>query len=154
MPPTQVPPYLEPQWFFPLFVAGWLAVSALLSRMSGWKSLAERFPDVPQNDGQRFRFASASMGASRWFPVNYSSCLFIHVGSQGLSLSVLLPFRFQSPNMLIPWSHVQSIEEQRNFFGTRTVIAFTGSDVTLKILGRAGKAVAAAFAASRGVDAL
>lgn len=146
MQPVDIPAYMEPQWFFPLFVVGWFTICALLALLSGWKALAERFRAPAQVSGERFRFASASMRIVPWFPVNYSSCLVVTVGSSGLGLSVFFPFRFLSPGLLIPWSQVESVEEKSGLFGRRAVVRIKRSAVKLTILGRAAKSVVTTYA--------
>lgn len=73
----------QTQWFLPLFVVGVAVISGALSVLSGWRTLAERFPPVAQTDGERFHFASAKMGRVAWFPVNYRGCRIVTVGRAG-----------------------------------------------------------------------
>jgi hypothetical protein len=154
MQPTDIPAYMEPQWFFPMFVVGWFTVCGLLAFLSGWRFLAQRFPAPAQIQGERFRFVSASMGAVPWFPVNYSSCLFVTIGQTGFALSLLFPFRFLSPLLLLPWSQVESVEEKAWFFGRRTVVRMNNSAVKLTLFGKVGPSVAAAYARARAGNAL
>jgi hypothetical protein len=144
---ADIPTVLQPQLFFPLFVFGWLTVTGLLAHLSGWRSLAQRFP-ARAVEGERFRFASANLGKQTWLPVSYSNCLFFTVARSGLSISVFFPFRFLSPEMHIPWSQVDSVEEKSWLLGRRTEVRIHGSSVKLSLLGRVAKSVSGAYASS------
>lgn len=137
--PAEVPEYMRPQWFFPLFAVAWFAVCALLSYLSGWRQLSARFADPRSIEGDRFRFVSASIGAIPLLPVNYSSCLFVTVGDAGLSMSLLFVFRFLSPTLHIPWSQVRSVQAKCRFFGNRTVVELRESNIKITLFGRAGR---------------
>ena len=139
---------IQPELFIPLFLAAWLAIGGLLAHMSGWRSLAQRFSHVSLADGERFRFASGSLGSSAWFPVRYANCLFVTVASSGLALSVFLPFRFLCPPLFIPWSQVASVEEQQKFLRTGTAVRFRGSSIQLTLFGAVGRRVLASYRAS------
>lgn len=124
---TAMPTYMEPQWFVPLFVLLWFTLCGLLAQLSGWRSLAGRFPAQSQVEGERFRFSSGSMEASPWFPVSYSGSLFVTVGKAGLGMSLLFLFRFLNPPLFIPWEQVESVQEKPGFFGRRALVRFKHS---------------------------
>ena len=92
------------------FVLIWLAACAVISWAGGWHELACRFRSDEPLDGEDFRFRSCSIG-SGLFPANYGHVLFITIGPSGLALSVLLPFRFMHPRLLIPWHAVEKCEK-------------------------------------------
>ncbi|MBC3935301.1 hypothetical protein H8K47_08010 [Undibacterium sp. CY7W] len=102
-------------WFFIFFLAMWFAITGLLSTLSGWRSMATHWRARGQNSGNTYRFVSGTMGAKS-FPVGYGSCLTITVSEQGLGLAVLLPFRFMSPPIFIPWSQITSVTEGKTLF--------------------------------------
>jgi len=141
--------YAQSQWFLPILATAWLGITALLATLSGWRSLAKRFPAKGSTDGERFSFVSASIGALAWFPVNYSGCLFVTVGSMGLAVSVLFPFRFLSPAFALPWSEVESAEERSSFFSRGTLVRLRGSPVRLSFHGNAGRSILAAYQAAK-----
>ncbi len=145
--------HLTPEFFIPLFVAAWLAIGGLLSHLSGWRSLAQRFSRGSLADGERFRFASGSLGKIAWFPVRYANCLFVTVASSGFEVSIFLPFRFLCPPLFIPWSQVASIEEQQKFLHTRTAVCVQGSAIQLTLFGAAGRRVLASYRAALGLHA-
>ena len=149
---TPPPAFLQPPWFFVFFAAMWLGVGVALSYASGWRALAEWFRSTRPIEGERFRFASGSMGASNWFPVRYRGCLFITVGAEGFLLSLFFPFRLGSPPLFIPWTRVESVTEQPAWFVDRAVIRIRGLPTKIMIVGRAGQRISQAyahFAASR-----
>lgn len=47
-----MPFYMEPQWFLPLFAIMWFSICALLSRISGWSSLAKRHHATQPESGE------------------------------------------------------------------------------------------------------
>ena len=153
--PQEVPPYemsnqLQPEWFVLLFIAAWMGMGGLLAHLSGWRSLATRFPSDVSAVGEKFRFASGSLGTSEWFPVRYANCLFVTVTSSGLAMSIFLPFRFLCPRLFIPWSQVASVEEQQRFLRNRTVLRFKGSSVQLTLFGAVGCCALAKYRAWSG----
>jgi hypothetical protein len=145
--------FIEPQWFFPLFVVMWFSITALLSRTGGWSSLAKQFRAKQAESGESFNFVSGSMGA-KVFPVSYGGCLFITVNNKGFRLSLLFPFRFQSPPLFIPWSQVESIEEKRLFLTRRTVIRVRNQWPIISVRGRAGQSIEEAYARATSSQAL
>lgn len=146
MQPNAMPAYLQPQWFFPLFVVGWFVASGMGALLSGWRSLSERFSAPAEVAGERFRFVSGSMGWVPWFPISYSNCLFLTVGEAGMALSLFLLFRFLSPPLFIPWAQVESVEKKSGLFGRRVVLQFKDSAVRLTLSGEVASRVVAAHA--------
>jgi hypothetical protein len=118
-------PEPDSEWFFPVFVVGWLAISGALSLIGGWHHLAERFASDAPLDGERFRFRSGSIGWTL-FPVGYGNCLFATVGSKGFALSMLIFFRFLHPRLVIPWSAVERCENVRFFFIKHVAVYIAG----------------------------
>lgn len=134
------------QWFIPFFVAMWFGVTGLLSYLSGWPVLAARFRSATSVVGEHFRFVSGSVGVSNRFPVNYRNCLFITVGITGFRISVLFLFRLFSPPLLIPWSQVESVTEQRYWFIHRSVIRIRGFSGNIIVPDPVGQCITQAYA--------
>jgi len=87
----------------PLFiVALWTTVGFLISRISGWALLAERFRTDSRFPGPTWGWQSARM---RW-GCNYNNCLTIGSDPSGLYLSMMFLFRIGSPALLVPWPEV------------------------------------------------
>src|SRR5262245_13408990 len=133
-----VPSWVQPQWFLPTFIVTWLFVTGLLAYLGGWVSLAERFRAERSVDGERFRFASGSVGL-RYVPVSYGNCLFVTVNREGLYLSIFFPFRFLSPPLFIPWSRVESIQEGRILFFRYYVIVIRDNWSRITLRGTPGR---------------
>ena len=122
----------------------WFVVTGLLARAGGWASMARTFRATQPPSGQRFRFASGSMGRGA-VPVNYGACLFVSVNDVGIHLSLLYPFRFQSPALFIPWSQMESVTEKQHIFSTYTAIRVRGQWPTISVRGRAGQFIRGAY---------
>jgi hypothetical protein len=137
--------FLAPEWFVPLFIALWFAITGLLAHLGGWARLARRFRATQPPRGERFRFASGSMGW-RFLPVNYGGCLFVTVGEEGIHLSILFLFRFLSPPLFIPWTAMESVTEKRFIVSTYTAIRVRGEWPGIALRGRAGHYVREAYA--------
>lgn len=136
----QLPTYMQPQYFVPLFVVLWLGMTALLSHWGGWAHLARKYSSNEAVSGERFRFVSGSMG-NRFFPVNYGNCLFVVLNARGLRLSILFPFRFQCPPLYVPWRDVESVSERRFLFFRFVVITIREQWPRISLWGPAGEAV-------------
>jgi hypothetical protein len=105
---------LSPQWFPVLFGGAWLGLSALLSVMGGWHSLAQSYPvpnDFALTSADRFRFKSIQMREHTLLPVNYSNCVTLGVTVRGLYLTPMFMFRFMHAPVLIPWSEITDWDE-------------------------------------------
>jgi hypothetical protein len=144
--PTPSTTLLEPQWFFLPFVAMWFGVTGLLSHLADWPALAARFRSTQPAEGERFRFASGSVGASSRFPVSYRNCLFFTVGNTGFLVAVFFLFRFLSPPLFVPWIQVESVTEQRFWFRSHAVVRIRGFSTKIMVPGRAGQSITQAYA--------
>ncbi|MES2016604.1 MAG: hypothetical protein V4484_08905 [Pseudomonadota bacterium] len=132
------------------FFALWAGICFLLAQVSGWAGLARRLRASGPPSGERFRFASGSMG-SRYFPVNYSSCLSIDVGDDGVHLSMFLLFRFACPPLFIPWAQLDSVTSRKFMFMSSTVLQLREHWPAIVIRGKAGQAIGQAYARWRSV---
>ena len=144
-PKAPPPEFMQPKWFLPVFALMWVGISALLSILGGWTSLAREFRATQRTDGQRFRFVSGSMRA-RVFPVNYGGCLFVTVNETGFAVSILLLFRILSPPLFIPWSEVASAQTKGFFLVNRAVVRLRGRRPAISVRGAAGRCIVDAYA--------
>ena len=142
------PEFLQPQWFFPLFIGMWLVITGLLAHLGGWASLASSFRAEREFDGERFRFNSGSLGWS-FFPVQYGNCLFVTVNPEGLRLSIFFMFRFLSPPLFIPWAKMESVEEKQIFFFKYYVLSVRDHWPRISLRGAAGRHAKEAYEAFR-----
>jgi hypothetical protein len=140
-------PAPDSEWFFPVSVVFWLAICGALSLVSGWYHLAERFKSDESIDGERFRFRSGAIGWGA-FPVSYGSCLFATVGSKGFTLSILFPFRFLHPRLVVPWSAVERCEHVKFCFMKQVAVHVAGFNRRLLFGGPLGRKIFEAWAQS------
>lgn len=97
-----------PFWFPFFFIAMWCSVCFLLSQMSGWSTMVQRFRLKRPFVGARKYFQSGMVG---W--VGYRSCLTVGVGQEGLYLAVLPLFAIGSPPLLIPWTGLSNLRKKK-----------------------------------------
>ncbi|MGE3247441.1 MAG: hypothetical protein AB7F96_09355 [Beijerinckiaceae bacterium] len=90
---------------FPLFFAG---VVYLVSRLSGWKSLAERFPAAGPPQGEPCTWASARLR----YIAGYNRSLIVHVSARGIHMQPMLLFRTGHEPVFIPWEAVEEVRER------------------------------------------
>lgn len=111
--------FLLPQWFPVLFGGLWFGVSALLSLLGGWHSLAQTYPvpgDFELTSADRFRFKSIQLREHSLLPVNYSNCVTLGVTARGLYLAPMFMFRFMHAPVLIPWREITDWDEGGSFW--------------------------------------
>lgn len=96
---------------FPIvFSAFWMGVCFLISRF-GWNGFAQDFATTKKpTEGARYfgrsgRFGLLGLG-------QYRSCLDITLIPEGIHLNVNILFRCGHRPLLIPWSKVESVNEQ------------------------------------------
>ena len=131
-------------WFLLLFVVAWLGACGMLSLMGGWHRLATRFRSASDINGEKYRFASMSLG-SGLFPVRYRNTLFVTVGRSGMALSVLFLFRVLHPPLFIPWSAVETVRPEMSWLTKQTAVYVRGFHKRLLFRGRAGKKILETF---------
>lgn len=137
------------EWFFPAFVVLWLAISGALSLLGGWYELSRQFKSSEPIDGERFHFRSGAIG---WgpLPVSYGSCLFVTIGPRGFALSVLFPFRFLHPRLVIPWSSVARCEKVKVWFMNHVAVHVAGFNRRLLFGGTLGRKILEAWTHAHG----
>jgi hypothetical protein len=87
-----------------LFVANWMFISLLLSKVGGWRRLAGRYRSenrVPAN-GRRVGSIHAMVGV-----VSYRNSINLTVASDGLYLELSKIFAFGHPTLFVPWSDIR-----------------------------------------------
>jgi hypothetical protein len=117
--------------FSVFFVALWCVIFFLISRASGWASLARRFRATSPFTGQTWAWKKARM---RW-GTNYNNCLTIGSDPMGLYLSLMFPFSFAHPPLLLPWQEV-SVRRRRSIFFFKYVELSLGREKQIPLLTR------------------
>jgi hypothetical protein len=92
-------------YIFPFVFIAWGAfVLYILSLLSGWHRLAQRYPARGEPVGKTFNLQSARVG---W--VNYNNALTFIVAPEGIFVSSWGPFRFAHPALTIPWRDIYNV---------------------------------------------
>lgn len=97
--------------FFPVF---WASVVWLVSRLSGWSSLANEFGTDQHPTGEAFNWTS---GKIRFFS-NYGNCLVATVSDRGVHLATWRLFSFGHKPMFFPWSSIARLDQRRGLLGS------------------------------------
>jgi hypothetical protein len=129
---------LEPHWLVLLFVVTCLAGVAILARIAGWSSLAVKLRAHGVSAGESLRFVTGSLG-SLTFPIKYKNCLRLVLNGEGFYLSLMVPFKFASPALFVPWAQVESCAVEQVFSTQVVVFRFRGQWAGLKLRGVAGQ---------------
>jgi hypothetical protein len=113
--------------FFVLFPIVWCVVLALLSAISGWRSLGEHYrAEGPPPPGRQW-LVSGSMG---W--VDFSGSLIVGHSDAGLHLAAFPLFRPFLPPLLIPWSAISARRRSRYWLRLSDTIEIAG-DRTVRL---------------------
>jgi len=94
--------------FLIFFVSLWLTVVFLLTKLSGWDKLAERYGDRQPFQGKIFHFYSGYVGL-----VRYKGTINIGINLVGLYLNPSVLFRLNYPPILIPWHEINGCVEKK-----------------------------------------
>jgi hypothetical protein len=96
----------NPLWLIPVFpvffVCLWCGIVLLISRLSGWANLANRFRLTLPFAAQKWGWQSARMR----YATNYSNCLTVGADPMGLYLDIFPLWRIGHSPLLIPWHEV------------------------------------------------
>ena len=121
-------------WFIvPLYgLLLWLLVSAIISFIGGWSTLAKRFALKSPFRGDRWGGQSGQM---RW-TAGYGNCLTVGASPDGFYLAISILFRFRHPPLLVPWTEVAITRRRFLFF--RYVRFGLGSELNIPLYMREG----------------
>jgi len=87
-----------------LFFAGlWILISKIISVMSGWTKLAERYYSEQTFAGRYYRFQSAKLNK-----VYFRNSLEMGMNEMGLYLIPLIFFRLFHKPLFIPWAEIET----------------------------------------------
>ena len=110
--------FLTSYWFIVCCIAGWLFSTYHLAKESGWRNLATKFRhNFNLSKNGKFITGTFYIGKGDGKATRYShGMLQCCANDHGLFLKMLLPFRFGSKNLFIPWRDITSITEEQNLF--------------------------------------
>lgn len=87
----------------------------VIARMSGWRSLAEKFPAAPPAAD-----ADRGFGSVLFSPMGgYNNCIIWRADDDHLHLRVMVPFNIFHKPISVPWAHVEI--EPKGRFGMATI---------------------------------
>lgn len=88
---------------FPIFfVTLWLAVTTLLSFMSGWFTLMDRYPDRIEKPLLQLSWQSGTMG----WGVGLRGVLTLSACPSGLRVAIFRPFGIFARSFMVPWDEI------------------------------------------------
>jgi hypothetical protein len=98
-------------WILPAILLTWFGAMYVFSVIGGWMELGHRFAANQTPSGKRFLLQSAKVGN-----VSYGGMLTVWVSSQGLHLSIWMPFAVGHQPVLIPWDQIQVVSTTKVFW--------------------------------------
>ena len=124
----------HPSSIFLLLPLYFVLIPLVISRISGWARLAERFCATEPFVGESWNWQSARFRG--W--CSYNNSLKVGANRDGLYLAPMLPLRLFHPPLMIPWREIE-VETGKVFFGFYDTARFrigTEERVTMRIYGR------------------
>jgi hypothetical protein len=134
---------LWPQFAFALFfVALWLAITFLLSYISGWAFLARYYRTARPFEGRYERIRASQMGPLGPFG-GARNALYVGIDPQGLHLRMFILFRINCRDLFIPWAEI-TVTRGRSFFQDFVEFHFRQAPkIRVRIFGKAGDVIKA-----------
>ena len=125
-----LPPY-SPLLFALFFVAVWTLACFLISIVSGWFSLSQRFTMQAEPVGDTKSAGPFFYSVYMRFLCNYSSVIRVTVAADALYLSVLFPFRIGHPPLRIPWEEIEM--ERSTFLWMKYIVLTLGREERIRL---------------------
>ena len=97
--------------FFIVFPLLWMGIVFMISFMSGWQSLAQRYATIIEAPTNTRSMASGMVGFSR-----YNNVLKVGLSDRGIYLSVFILFRPGHKPLFVPWSDISEVRQVDYFF--------------------------------------
>jgi hypothetical protein len=134
--------WLQPLLPILFFVGMWLAVTFLLSYISGWAFLARHYRAARPFAGRYERIRSSQMGPLGPFG-GARNALYVGVDPQGLHLRMFILFRLNCRDLFMPWIDV-TVTRGRSFFMDFVEFQFRQAPrIHVRIYGKAGEVIKA-----------
>jgi hypothetical protein len=109
-------------------------VLLVISRVGGWKKLAEEHPYDPAKTGQlikKYSFCELRLN----FIGHYRTSISIAIFENGIRLRSILFFSIFHRTIFIKWKDLKNVEQKKN-----KIVAY-GTDINMAFYGRSGLAV-------------
>lgn len=90
-----------------IMVIFWILVIALISHLSGWQRLAQRYRATLPPAGRSWHWQHGLIG---W--AGYNGVLTLTAGAEGLFMEVFFPFGIGHPPLFIPWREMYQVERK------------------------------------------
>ena len=110
------------------FMAGWLAMCALLSEVSRWSVLAKRFPGGPRPSGTVLGSQVLAVGIVR----ERRATLLVPT-SEGVHMRAIWLFRFWRPPVFLPWAEVELVSSRHGRWGRSHKLNLGGGIATIRV---------------------
>jgi hypothetical protein len=124
------------------FPAMWLAVTFLLSYISGWAFLAEHYRSRRPFMGRYERIRSSQMGPLGPFG-GARNALNVGIDPHGLHLRMFILFRLNCRDLFIPWREI-TVSRGKSFFVDFIEFHFSQAPkIGVRIYGKAGEVIRA-----------
>jgi len=124
------------------FVLLWLAVTFLLSYISGWAFLAEHYRAARPYAGRYERIRSSQMGPLGPFG-GARHALNVGIDHEGLHLRMFILFRLNCRDLFIPWRDI-TVSRGRSMFVDFVEFHFRQAPkIAVRIYGKAGEVIQA-----------
>ena len=124
------------------FVLLWLAVTFLLSYISGWAFLAEHYRAARPYAGRYERIRSSQMGPLGPFG-GVRNALNVGIDHEGLHLRMFILFRLNCRDLFIPWRDI-TVSRGRSMFVDFVEFHFRQAPkIAVRIYGKAGEVIQA-----------
>jgi hypothetical protein len=125
-----------------MFAAVWLAVTFLLSYISGWALLAKHYRAALPFRGRYERVRSSQMGPLGPFG-GARNALYVGVDEGGLHLRMFILFRLNCRDLFMPWQQI-TVKRGRSFFVEYAEFRFLKAPkIGVRIYGKAGEVIRA-----------
>ncbi len=114
-----------------IFVGMWIQVAKRVAQ-HGWSAVALK------HRAMREPFGTKIGGVSGWFSrSSYSSTLSVWITQEGMFIRPIFFFRAFHPALLLSWSHVISVSEEKKFLSWWTTVEceIDGTPLLLKVPG-------------------
>ena len=105
---------ISPWIVLPLWLLSWVAISSLVSHLSGWFQLMKAFPDRSEHPLLTLRFRSGRMGST----VSMRSVLWLSACESGLRVGILKIFGIFCKDFFVPWNALAVTRGRSLFFHT------------------------------------
>jgi hypothetical protein len=103
--------FIDMPWLAPLlgalfFVALWTAIAYAISFHIGWPALARHYRASQPFEGARVHVRHAQF-ERRLLGGGVNNAINIGVNAQGIEIRMFFLFRFNCPNLFVPWSDIR-----------------------------------------------